>query len=283
MRGVRIQNIVNELGGEKIDIVQWAPEEVQFIANALSPAKVEHVWLDPETRTATVVVPDTQLSLAIGKEGQNARLAAKLTNWRIDIKSITDAAGEVERRAREAAEAAEREAELAAKREAAAALLAAAERSLIEEEAAVQEVPVVPTPEPAETAASAEEVTEAALTVELPGTEVEAAALAAGEKEAPSVLEVAEAPKETLEAQPTPEAPVAVPSTQAELVVAGELAVGESDEDEEYDREEQQLRKKGGKHRGRELVLDEESGVVVSRKRRKKSRSLSDWKDFEDH
>jgi N utilization substance protein A len=97
IRGGRIQTIVNELGGEKIDVVQWDAEPANFIANALSPAKVMNVLLedDPETgKTATVIVPDRQLSLAIGKEGQNARLAAKLTGWRIDIKSATETAEE---------------------------------------------------------------------------------------------------------------------------------------------------------------------------------------------
>ena len=114
MRGVRIQNIVNELNGEKIDVVAWAPKETDFVANSLSPAKVEQVWLNEESKTATVVVPDNQLSLAIGKEGQNARLAAKLTGWRIDIKSVTESAGEAERRAQEAAAAAAQSAGLAA-------------------------------------------------------------------------------------------------------------------------------------------------------------------------
>ena len=87
MRGVRIQNIVNELGGEKIDVVQWSPDPATFVANALSPAQVISVDINEEEKTATVVVPERQLSLAIGKEGQNARLAAKLTGWRIDIKA----------------------------------------------------------------------------------------------------------------------------------------------------------------------------------------------------
>jgi N utilization substance protein A len=101
MRGVRIQSIVNELNGEKIDVVQWSPEVASFIANGLSPAKVLNVILqaDTEGKTAVVVVPDKQLSLAIGKEGQNARLAAKLTGWRIDIKSATEAAEEALRKA----------------------------------------------------------------------------------------------------------------------------------------------------------------------------------------
>jgi N utilization substance protein A len=95
MRGVRIQSIVNELGGEKIDVIEWSPDAGTFIAKALSPARVLSVQLedDPaEGKTANVVVPDDQLSLAIGRAGQNARLAAKLTGWRIDIQGVTEAA-----------------------------------------------------------------------------------------------------------------------------------------------------------------------------------------------
>ncbi len=101
MRGVRIQSIVNELNGEKIDVVQWSSNVSTFIANGLSPAKVLNVILQDygDGKTAVVVVPDKQLSLAIGKEGQNARLAAKLTGWRIDIKSATEAAEEALRKA----------------------------------------------------------------------------------------------------------------------------------------------------------------------------------------
>lgn len=91
-RGMRIQTIVNELNGEKIDVVAYDPDPAQFVANALSPAKVTAVEVDADTKVARVVVPDYQLSLAIGKEGQNARLAAKLTGWRIDIKSESQAA-----------------------------------------------------------------------------------------------------------------------------------------------------------------------------------------------
>ena len=96
MRGMRIQSIVNELNGEKIDVIAWSPDPAMLIANGLSPAKVLNVILqdDGGDKTAIVVVPDRQLSLAIGKEGQNARLAAKLTSWRIDIKSVTEAASE---------------------------------------------------------------------------------------------------------------------------------------------------------------------------------------------
>jgi N utilization substance protein A len=96
IRGVRIQAIVRELNDEKIDVIEWNPDPAAFIAKALSPARVNGVYLDEsgETKTATVVVPEDQLSLAIGKDGQNARLAAKLTGWRIDIKSLTEAASE---------------------------------------------------------------------------------------------------------------------------------------------------------------------------------------------
>ncbi|HHY05925.1 MAG TPA: transcription termination/antitermination protein NusA, partial [Clostridia bacterium] len=86
-KGMRVQAIVQELKGEKIDVVKWSSDPTEFIANALSPAKVLAVELFSEEKMARVVVPDYQLSLAIGKEGQNARLAAKLTGWKIDIKN----------------------------------------------------------------------------------------------------------------------------------------------------------------------------------------------------
>lgn len=90
-RGARVQTISNELNGEKIDIVEWSEDPAIFVANALSPSKVIDVQVNEEERSTRVVVPDYQLSLAIGKRGQNARLAAKLTGWKIDIKSETDA------------------------------------------------------------------------------------------------------------------------------------------------------------------------------------------------
>jgi len=94
-KGSRVRMVVNELRGEKIDVVPWSADPAQFVANALQPAKVKEVITDPTTQTAKVVVPDYQLSLAIGKEGQNARLAARLTGWRIDIKSETQHAEEL--------------------------------------------------------------------------------------------------------------------------------------------------------------------------------------------
>ncbi|MBD0289635.1 MAG: transcription termination/antitermination protein NusA [Thermoleophilia bacterium] len=89
-RGSRVRMVVSELRGEKIDIIPWNAEPARFIAKALSPARVREVLVDDETREATVVVPDDQLSLAIGKEGLNARLAARLTGWRVDIESDTE-------------------------------------------------------------------------------------------------------------------------------------------------------------------------------------------------
>lgn len=90
-RGARVQTVANELRGEKIDIVRWSDSTEEWIANALSPAKVTSVTIFEDQKMARVIVPDHQLSLAIGKEGQNARLAAKLTNWKIDIKSESEA------------------------------------------------------------------------------------------------------------------------------------------------------------------------------------------------
>jgi N utilization substance protein A len=86
--GQRVRNVMSELGGEKIDIVDFSLDPVVFIANALSPSKVTSVTVvDKDSRSAQVIVPDFQLSLAIGREGQNARLAARLTGWKIDIRS----------------------------------------------------------------------------------------------------------------------------------------------------------------------------------------------------
>ncbi|MGN0072633.1 MAG: transcription termination factor NusA [Coriobacteriales bacterium] len=88
-KGSRIRTVVSELRGERIDVIQWSEDASVYVANALSPAKVSRVLIDEDTHYATVIVPDDQLSLAIGKEGQNARLAARLTGWHIDIKSAS--------------------------------------------------------------------------------------------------------------------------------------------------------------------------------------------------
>ena len=95
-RGMRVENVVNELKTEKIDIVKWSADPAEYIANALNPARVLSVFVAENEKSAAVVVPDNQLSLAIGKEGQNARLAAKLTGWKIDIKSQSQVDAEVD-------------------------------------------------------------------------------------------------------------------------------------------------------------------------------------------
>ena len=109
MRGSRVQNVVSELRGEKIDIIPWTPDIARFACSALSPAEVTRVYVDNDEQSLEVIVPDDQLSLAIGKKGQNVRLAAKLTGWKIDIKSETRAA-EAEMEDAPAAEPAEPEA-----------------------------------------------------------------------------------------------------------------------------------------------------------------------------
>ena len=155
LRGIRIQNIVNELHGEKIDVVPWAKDPKAYISRALSPSQVMRVRLDEEEQSAIAVVPENQLSLAIGKEGQNARLAAKLTSWKVEIKSNVEME-EIEK----AAALAEEEARLQAAAEAQDEPSAEAVEELVEEPAAVEEVP-----EEAEVAA---EVTEVAAEVEEP-------------------------------------------------------------------------------------------------------------------
>jgi N utilization substance protein A len=113
MRGSRVQNVVSELRGEKIDIISWTPDIARFACAALSPAEVSRVYVDEEEQALEIIVPDDQLSLAIGKKGQNVRLAAKLTGWSIDIKSESRAAeaelGEATEKAEGAAAGAEAE------------------------------------------------------------------------------------------------------------------------------------------------------------------------------
>jgi len=302
MRGVRIQSIVNELNGEKIDVVEWSKDERTYIANALSPAKVTNVILNPITESATVIVPDQALSLAIGKEGQNARLAAKLTGWRIDIRSETEAAEDAERLAAEAEEAAAKAAELQAAREAAAALLAEAEEGLegldeeqaelIEEladetepaeeleltdETLVSEQPDVPEPEEdlvaedeAETEAELEPVSEPVLEDET--VEVEAEPEPVEAQAEPEPLDEAIQEEEPLETVEEQEMPAEEPET-----VQDEPEEWAEDEDDLDDDE----RKSRAKDRKRRLVYDERVGKVVARKRHKRNRDWGDWEDDE--
>ena len=178
LRGIRIQNIVNELGGERIDVVQWDPDAARFVANALSPAQVVRVTVKEAENTASVVVPDRQLSLAIGKEGQNARLAAKLTGWRIDIRS--ESIAEQER----LAEAPAASPEEAVEEKAATAAVAKTKRK---KAAPVAEEPVeeerVLTPEEEAVLAFEGERAAAAEAAAVEAAEAAAAVVAAGAKE----------------------------------------------------------------------------------------------------
>lgn len=203
LRGIRIQNIVNELQGEKIDVIQWSRDMAVFASHALSPAQPLRVELNGEEQAATVVVPDRQLSLAIGREGQNARLAAKLTNWKIDIKSSTEI--EIERMKVQI------EGQVA-------------ERAAAAETAAETPAPGTPEPEPS-------------------AAEVEAAAAAAAEKAAIAADEAAimaelEAEAAAVEAVPAEEAETGALSPE-EMLALESLDVVEIEEDEEVVVEEE--------------------------------------------
>lgn len=242
-RGVRIQAIVNELNGEKIDVIEWNPNPSIFIASALSPAKVTSVSLSEDEngdKVATVVVADKQLSLAIGKEGQNARLAAKLTGWRIDIKSESQVNEELMRR-----------------QMVEAALQAAQEPEAVEpgEGEAIAPIALEGAPEPA-------------LPVgELPGV-IPAAPLLAPAAEAASVIEAA------------PSVAEAVPEgeSEEELTFAEALRKfeeGEDEEGEDSDPERERKRKEDRRKR-QTLVFDEKLGKVVAQKKHKGGRA-KDW------
>jgi N utilization substance protein A len=165
-RGARVQAVVAELGGEKIDVIEWSEDASTFVAKALSPAQVIEVRIDEEHRIANVVVPERMLSLAIGREGQNARLAAKLTGWRIDIRSDVSVAEAARVEAAHTAEAAAAESGA----EIGTAAVATAEAPAAVEPAPVATAgePVAPAEEPVATkpkrrkAAAKTEVTEPA-------------------------------------------------------------------------------------------------------------------------
>jgi N utilization substance protein A len=170
-RGSRVRQVVNELRGEKVDVVQWRDDIGQFIAEALGPAKVKEVHIDEETKTADVVVSEHQLSLAIGKEGQNARLAARLSGYKVDIRS--DSEGVVEE---SPAEAAAEEAPAEAAAEEAPAEAAAEEAPA---EATAEEAPA----EPAEDAVEAEETVAANVDLSETASDDEDAVVTADEDE----------------------------------------------------------------------------------------------------
>ena len=276
MRGVRIQNIVKELHGEKIDVVEWDSNPEKFVANALSPAKVTDVILFPEVdNTALVIVPQRQLSLAIGKEGQNARLVAKLTGWRIDIKSDEEAISEgltPEERERLRIEQKERAKE--------ADLLAAAKRLLESEELSKEallepgeelDAPFLDLGETEVTTAGPEE--------SLPASAEETSATTASEQTAPSEEDGSEADIKAMAAK-----------ISASMAGGDEGALDEDDyaryfdaaEKETEETEDEAKKKKKGKRKDRKLVFDEELGRLVQVKKRRKRGASYDLGDFDD-
>ena len=233
LRGNRIQSIVNELQGEKIDVIEWDSNPQVMISRALSPADVGAVELDTDERTAYVVVPESQMSLAIGRDGQNAKLAARLTGWRLDIKNVEQWEALRAARAAEAARIAAEQAAAAALAEAeAAAQRAAAAAEAVDEESEVETLSVAEAAE----AAIAETglAVEAPEAVELPdgAAEVETAVAA----EAPAVSgapAMTEAPAVIEESAPEAAAPVAEeaetdPDYDEEAVLAAMLAEEEA-------------------------------------------------------
>ena len=261
-RGVRIQAIVNELNGEKIDVVEWSPDVAKFIANSLSPAKVLMVHLVEEAsgdKVANVMVDDKQLSLAIGKEGQNARLAAKLTGWRIDIKS--------EKQVTE--EAAHREQVEIARLAAMTPEEIDAERAAIE---AAEQIASFAVEEPE---AALEQVVEQVMAEA--STEEEAAAAA---EETPTEEPAAEVvPLETPVVEAAPEADTElVPGTEKTFAQAWEEFEAE-EEAVEGETPEEMLKRKADRRKRQTLVFDETLGKVVAKRKRKGSRTRGGWED----
>jgi N utilization substance protein A len=301
IRGMRIQSIVNELGGEKIDVVEWNPDTATFIANALSPAKVSYVVLgDPNAngKTATVVVPDDQLSLAIGKEGQNARLGAKLTGWRIDIKSASEAAQEDLKPGEYAPPVVAQERDILAMAE---AILLGKQDAQVEP--VVEEIQAEQVPQQSEEPVLAEpEAVDAAVEVESQPVEEPSPVLATAQ----ALLDEQEYAEEIAEelAPEAAEALVEVEASAVEEPVAEaeveEVAVHEPApapeqraqperrryryvEDEQLEAIVGESQKRSqGKRRRRELVLDEESGQVISRRKHKKRGDEGfDWEEMD--
>ena len=287
LRGTRIQNIVDELNGEKIDVVEWNSEVRNFISNALSPARPSDTLLieDGDVRTAIVVVPDRQLSLAIGKEGQNARLAAKLTGWRIDIKSETEAAteglSELKRQQLQAMKQRSLEAKAAAlppsddllsraewllrEKDKTAVTLEQAAKMLADAEAATsqEEIKVIPALPSVETEPDAEAM--------LPEA-VETAEMAAGAVEGVDEEPVAEV-------APTVDGIVDLEEIP-EYVLEDVTEEEEGETGEAGDKKPAKKSKKTEKKR--ELVFDESLGQVIARKKRKPGRG-GGWEEFTDY
>ena len=297
MRGTRIQAIVNDLGGEKIDIVEWSPDTATFIANTLSPAKVTDVFLEEtsEGRTAIVIVPDRQLSLAIGKEGQNARLVAKLTGWRIDIKSETEAAAEgldrlaVERRRLADSVRTGAEADLLEVAEKILRQSGSGQQELLRAQAFDAALDAVLSQGVTRPTTAEEELAAEAAEREIAESPVEAAVEPVVAEEAPPA-EAEPAPAEPLAAADVEvEAPAEVPAPSPGPAVAGPAGevllpegfevAGEAEE-EDYEGEEERRRREK-KSKKRQLVFDEDAGQVVAIRRRKPSRSGWSEEDYD--
>ncbi len=216
-RGSRVQAVVDELRGEKVDIVRWSDDPPKYVAAALSPAKVSRVTVDPATRSATVIAPDNQLSLAIGREGQNVRLAARLTGWRIDIRSEAQAAQEEAARAAAAAEAQPPAEPLAPPQP--------LEGVLAEESVAIQEAE--PSPEPAEVAATEESVDSLEIEpspepAEVAATEESIDSLEIEPSPEPVEVPAAEESVDSHEIEPSPE-PVEVPAAEESVAIGDDI------------------------------------------------------------
>jgi len=293
MRGSRIQHIVDELNGEKIDVIAWNQDTRTYIQNALSPAKPVAVLLDEgqNGRTAIVIVPDRQLSLSIGREGQNARLAAKLTGWRIDIKGETEASDEglLERARQQIIDEEERKLSLL---EAAQDILRA-DREAVEAQADAVEEPEAAAGQPVaaeDQVASAETVVEAG--VAEPTADVGEAALETEEQ-----AEGAQPGVEAGEAEPDSEevaaAPLDVPGEEPayrfdEVVeVESEVELGDvpgDEDDEDGEGEEGRQRdaqRKRDVQRRRTVVYDEELGTTIAIRRRK--RGADEWSEADEY
>lgn len=281
LRGTRIQNIVDELNGEKIDVVEWNSDIRQFISNALSPARPSDTVLieEGDVRTAIVVVPDRQLSLAIGKEGQNARLAAKLTGWRIDIKSETEASteglSEIKRQQLQMIKQRSLEAKIASLPPS-DDLLSRAEWLLREKDKTA-----VTLEQAARMLAEADSDSTAAEEAEAPTPAPEPAPKPAAEAAlaTPPAAETASG-AETASVAETPPAAAAAPA--AELAPAGEETAEyypeyEPEDGTEEDQETGQAKKAAKKSKKtdkkRELVFDESLGTVIARRKRKPGRA----------
>lgn len=230
LRGVRIQNIVNELRNEKIDVVEWHKEARVFIGKALSPAQALTVELNPDDQSAVAVVPEQHLSLAIGREGQNVRLAARLTGWRLDIRSDVEYEVELKERARLAAEARAVEAQLAAE-----AALAAPRPIAPDADAATDDAPA-PELVPAAADAAPDEI--AAQTAPAATAPTATPAPSDAATDAPPPAAAADAPEEpaALESEPAAAAPLDAdePESVGEQPVA-EIADGETPEPADAD------------------------------------------------